>query len=178
MFHPNVKGMQNLPAEGPYILAPNHQSFLDGPMVVAYLEKSILRQTYFYAKREHVKNPLSRFVANNHNVVVMDMRTLKESICQLAEILKHGGNLVIFPEGTRTKDGTIGTFKKTFAILSKELQVPIVPVRIIGAFEALPRTRNTIHPNKIRVEYLKPVYPGDSSYELLVEEVRNAILKK
>lgn len=176
MFHPEVKGMQNLPTEGPYILAPNHQSFLDGPMVVAYLEKSILRQTYFYAKREHVKNPFARFVASNHNVVVMDMRTLKESICQLAEILKHGGNLVIFPEGTRTKDGTIGTFKKTFAILSKELGVPVVPVRIDGAFEAWPRHKKLPKRHPVSVEYLAPIMPlPDETYEELAHRVKAAL---
>ena len=53
MFRPEVKGLQNLPAQGPFILAPNHQSYLDGPLVVSPLESSVMRRTYFYAKKAY-----------------------------------------------------------------------------------------------------------------------------
>lgn len=178
MFHPVVHGLDNVPAEGPVIFAPNHQSFLDGPLVVTSLSREALRKTYFYAKKEHIKNPVSRFVARNHNVVVMDMSTLKESISQLSEILRQGGNLVIFPEGTRTHDGSVGPFKKTFAILAKELNVPIVPVRIAGAFEAWPRTKKLPKCRPVSVEYLPQIAPlPEESYEELADRVRNAIDK-
>ena len=178
MFHPEVKGMENLPAEGSFIIAPNHQSYIDGPLVVSHLDNAVLRKTYFYAKREHVKSPVARLVANNHNVVVMDMRTLKDSIRDLAEVLRNGGNLVIFPEGTRTHDGSLGTFKKTFAILSKELGIPVIPVRIDGAYEAWPRHKKFPSCKKVSVEYLKPIIPlADESYDELAERVKQSIAK-
>ncbi len=174
-FRPQVKGMEHLP-EGPVILAPNHQSFLDGPLVVTPLPNDTLCRTYFYAKKEHVKGLISRFIASNHNVVVMDMSTLKESISELASILQRGGNLVIFPEGTRTRDGKIGDFKKTFAILSKELGVPVLPVRITGAFEAWPRHRLLPRPHQLTVEYLPLIQPrADESYDDLAARVRKAV---
>lgn len=176
MFSTEVKGMENLPANGPYIIAPNHQSFLDGPLVVTHLDKATLQNTYFYAKKDHVKGPFMRFLARNHNVVIMDMRTLKDSIRQLADILRQGGNLVIFPEGTRTRNGRLGQYKKTFAILSKELGIPVIPVKIDGAYEAWPRNRFLPRPHKVTVEYLPAVMPSQNeSYEELADRVKSKI---
>lgn len=176
MFHLETRGLENIPAEGPYILAPNHQSVLDGPLVVAALDEKILRNIYFYAKKDHVRGPIMRFMAQNNNIIIMDMSTLKDSIQMLGEVLKQGRNIAIFPEGTRTADGKIGDFKKTFAILSKELSVPVVPVRIDGAFEAMPRGKHIPRCHKVVVEYMPVVTPqADDTYETLAEKVKKAI---
>ena len=83
---------------------------------------------------------------------------------------------MIFPEGRRTNTGELGDFKKTFAILSKELQIPIVPVRISGAFDALPRHKTLPRPTKITVEYLPPVIPdANKSYDEISEQIRDMI---
>src|SRR5690606_36501703 len=101
------------------------------------------------------------------NVSVVDLnKNLKESIQKLAEVLRHQKNLIIFPEGTRSVNGNIGQFKKTFAILSRELNIPVVPVSIKGAIEALPK--GSIFPRpwkKVQVEFLQPVYPENNTYE-------------
>lgn len=166
-------GLENIPTDGPVILAPNHQSFLDAPLVVSHLSSQTLRNTYFYAKKDHVRGPIMRWLAGNHNVVIMDMSTLSQSIRALGQILADGKNLVIFPEGTRTRNGKVGTFKKTFAILSKELNVPIVPVRIEGAYEAWPRQCKFPRCHKVTVTYLPPVSPmAEESYEALAERIR------
>jgi len=137
-FRFNGEGVENIPV-GPCIIAPNHQSFFDGLFVAAFLKRKIMRKTYFYAKRKHVNNKFLRFLANTNNVIVMDTnKDLLESIQKLAEVLKNGRNIIIFPEGTRTTTGEVGEFKKTFAILSTELNIPVVPVAIEGAFDALP----------------------------------------
>ena len=94
----------------------------------------------------------------------------------MAQVLRAGKNLMIFPEGRRTNTGELGDFKKTFAILSKELQIPIVPVRISGAFDALPRHKTLPRPTKITVEYLPPVIPdANKSYDEISEQIRNMI---
>lgn len=176
MFKCEIKGLENIPESGPFIIAPNHQSFLDGPLVVTHLSASTLKNTYFYAKKDHVKGPVARLLAKNHNIIIMDMNTLKDSIQMLGKVLSDNHNLVIFPEGTRTRNGSIGKFKKTFAILSKELNVPIVPVRIDGAYEAWPRNKFLPRPHKVTVSYLKPITPDtDETYEELANRVRNAI---
>ena len=106
----------------------------------------------------------------------MERHNLKNSILKLGEVLKQGKNLVIFPEGRRTEDGKVGTFKKTFAILSQELQVPILPVRITGGYEAMPRGSKFPNTHRITVEYLQPVVPlPGETYDQLSDRVKAAI---
>jgi long-chain acyl-CoA synthetase len=94
----------------------------------------------------------------------------------MAKVLRQGKNLVIFPEGARTHDGKMQEFKKTFAILSKELNVPILPVRIEGAFEAMPRGTKRLGKHKITVTYLPIINPSEAqTYEQLSEQVKAAI---
>ena len=106
----------------------------------------------------------------------MERKNLRTSIVKLAEVLKKGKTVVIFPEGSRTHDGKMIKFKKTFAILSKELNVPIVPVRISGAYEALPRGKRIANMHHIEIEYFTPVIPTPHmSYSDISDEVRNSI---
>ena len=171
-----IKGNENLPPSGPFILAPNHQSYLDGPIAVSALQGETLRKTYFYATEEHVKSPLRKYLARRNNVILMERGDLKNSILRLAEVLKRGKNLVIFPEGSRTHDGKLQMFKKTYAILSAELNVPIIPVCITGAYEAMPRDRRFPASSPVCVEYLKPIVPlNDEDYDALSCRVREAI---
>ncbi len=173
------KGKENIPAHGPMIIAPNHQSFLDGALISAGLPLTILKDSYFYATEDHVQGSLRKASANHSNIIVMERGNLRESIQKLAEVLKQGKNVIIFPEGSRSRTGRLTDFKKTFAILSSELQVPILPVCIKGAFEALPRSKSFITPHKIEVEFLKPIVPESSqSYDELANQVKQAISTK
>ena len=175
-FRLSIKGKENIPANGPFIIAPNHESFLDGPMVTSGLSWDAIRNTYFYATEEHFNTAFKRSVAHGSNVILMQKSDLKSSIQYMAQALRAGKNLMIFPEGRRTNTGEMGDFKKTFAILAKELCIPIVPVRITGAFEALPRHRSFPRPSKVTVEYL-PVIVADAnkSYDEIAEQVKQAI---
>ncbi len=175
-FRLSIKGQENIPANGPFILAPNHESFLDGPIVTSGLSWKTLKDCYFYATEDHVQTGFRRGVARQCNIIVMERANLRTSIQHMAQVLRAGKNLVIFPEGRRTNTGELGTFKKTFAILSRELQVPIVPVRISGAFEALPRHKSIPRPHKITVEYLPAFLPDASmSYDDIAESVKQQI---
>lgn len=171
-FRLRGEGMENLP-DSPFIIVPNHQSYFDGLFVVSFLDNIRNKNTYFYAKERHVRKWWLKFLASRNNVIVMDIdKDLKLSLQKLAEVLKRGKNVIIFPEGTRTKDGNLGSFKKTYAILSRELNVPVVPVAIQGAFEALPTGSVIPRPLKnIRVKFLNPVYPENHTYDSLNELV-------
>lgn len=172
------KGKHNIPDRGPFILASNHQSFIDGMLVVSFVQTHHLRHTYFFAKEKHVRRGIVSAIASRHNVIVMEPSNLKVGIQRMGEALKKGENIIIFPEGTRTENGEVGEFKKTFAILSKELNVPIVPVSIHGAYEAMPKHAKVARPGKILVKYLKAITPkADESYEQLAERVRMEIVK-
>lgn len=173
-----IVGEKNVPKKGPFIIAPNHQSFLDGPIVASGLSCKTLRNSYFFATEEHVKRPVVKSLAKRNNIIIMEKRNLKNSILKLSEVLKLGKNVVIFPEGSRSYDGEMVPFKKTFAILSMELNVPVVPVCIRGAYDVLPRGSKWIKPKKIEVEYLPPVMPenGDT-YDSISDKVRDSIQK-
>ena len=173
-----IVGEKNVPKKGPFIIAPNHQSFLDGPIVASGLSYKTLKNSYFFATEEHVKHPVVKSLAKRNNIIIMEKRNLKNSILKLSEVLKLGKNVVIFPEGSRSYDGEMVPFKKTFAILSKELNVPVVPVCIRGAYDVLPRGSKWIKPKKIEVEYLPPVMPAnEDTYDSISDKVRDSIQK-
>ena len=171
-----IKGKENIPANGPMIIAPNHQSFLDGPLVSCTLPTEVMKNCYYYATEEHMQGALRKAYARNNNIILMERNNLRGSIQKLGEVLKQGKNVVIFPEGRRTFSGELSEFKKTFAILSRELQVPVVPVCIKGAFEALPRSKRFPTTHQIEIEYLPPILPDSTlSYEQIANQVKEAI---
>ncbi|MFO7999843.1 MAG: AMP-binding protein [Marinilabilia sp.] len=178
-FRFRARGLNNIPS-GPCIIAPNHQSFFDGLFVASYLRTKDIRRTYFYAKEKHVRAPWLKYLASRNNIIVMDLNNdLKASIQKMAEVLKRDRNLIIFPEGTRTKTGQLGQFKKTFAILSRELGIPVVPVTIKGAYRALPPGSVFPRPfKKVSIEFLNPVYPNDDNYDSLAGKVKERIQYK
>lgn len=173
-----IYGRIQIPERGPYILAPNHQSFVDGPVVLSGLTCRQIKTCYFFATEQHVRGKFRRTLADKNNTIIMEQAHLKESIQKLAQVLKEGKNIVIFPEGSRTHDGELGDFKLSFAILSKELNIPIIPVCIRGAYDALPRHRKYLYPRHIEVHYLPPVIPtSDITYQQLADKVKQAIAR-
>ena len=124
-----------------------------------------------------MKSGIAKWFARNHNIILMERKVLKVSILKLADILKQGKVVVIYPEGTRTRNGKVTAFKKTFAILAKELNVPILPVTISGAYESLPRGGRIPNSHPVKIEYHKPVLPDSSlSYDELSKTVRDIII--
>ena len=171
-----IHGRENIPASGPVILAPNHQSVLDGPMTMAGIASEHIDDYYFYATEDHVSNSLLRHLASRHNIIIMERKALKTSIMKLAAVLRQQKSIVIFPEGTRSRTAAPGAFKRTFAILSKELGVPVVPVCISGAFEAMPRGRHIPTRHPISITYLPPVTPQPhDTYDDIVSHVHKSI---
>ena len=175
-FKFRVTGLENIP-EGPCFIAPNHQTKLDAFLVLSCLEKKTLDGTFSYAKKDHVKSRIRQYLARHTNVIVMDLsKELKESIHKMAEVVKQGKKIMIFPEGTRTKTGKLGDFKKTYAIISAELKIPVVPVVITGAYEAMSSGRKKIKSgSKIIVSFLPPVDPADKTPEELNSLIKSQI---
>jgi len=178
-FRFKIKGRDNIP-ETACIIAPNHQSYLDGMFVATCFRGKTLKKSFFYTKAKHVGNGLLRKFAGRNNIIIVDINLdLKHSIQSLAEALKKGKNIVIFPEGTRSVTGALGEFKKTFAILSKELNVPVVPVVIDGAYNILPKGSKIPKPfKKISVEFLKPILPIGQTYFTITEQAKEMIQEK
>ena len=175
-FKLRYHGWKNIP-QGPVIFAPNHQSVIDGLFVVGKISAKQFRRTYFFAKFKHFSKGWRRFLANRNNIIIMkEGDDVINSIKRMASVLKKGRNIIIFPEGTRTRDGEIAEFKQTFAILATELNVPVVPVAIKGAYEAFPRNRKIPYPFKqIDVTYLPAIKPEGYTQEEFSHAVKRSI---
>jgi len=173
-----AKGLENIP-EGACFFAPNHQSKLDAFLVLSYLDKKTLRDTYSYAKKDHVEGAIRKYLAHRTNIIVMDLaRDLKESIHKMAAVVKLGKKILIFPEGTRTDTGGLGSFKKTYAILSTELNIPVVPIAISGAFYGNKKDKMRPKRTNITVEFLPAISPDGMSPDELNELVKQRIEEK
>ena len=169
------KGFENIP-EGACFFASNHQSKLDAFLILSFLDKKTLENTYAYAKKDHVEGAVRKYLASHTNLIVMDLnKDLKESIHKMAEVVKLGKKILIFPEGTRTTTGVLGKFKKTYAILSSELNIPIVPIAISGAYYGDSTDKLRIRRTKITVEFLPAINPSGLSPEALNDLARQRI---
>lgn len=170
-----VKGKRNIP-KGAVIYAPNHQSFLDGFLMINSLPRFARKKVYFIANQKHFTKWWTKIIALNSHILTVNINSnLKESLQKIAFLLRNGKSVVIFPEGARTRDGKLMEFKKFFSILSRELKIPVVPVVIDGALESMPVDKIFPKPGKITVNFLEPVYPSKSGYDQITEIVRNKI---
>ncbi len=176
LFHKlKVVGAEKLP-DAPFIIAPTHHSMLDGFAIIAALPSDILRESFFLAYEGEFGKPHLKPLAKHSQMLLIDInKDLKASLQRTALPLMESKNLVIFPENARSRDGKLLPFKKFFAILSKELNIPIVPVILRGTFEALPSGQSLPTRAPITVEYLDPVYPGEMSYDELSDYVKEMI---
>ena len=178
-FKVRFRGDKEIP-KGPVIFAANHQSVVDALFVLAKIPAKEFKRTYCFAKGKHFRQWWRRYLAKRNNIIIMrENEEIVDSIKRMASVLKKGRNVLIFPEGTRSRDGSLSEFKQTFSLLACELGVPVVPVAINGAFEAFPRNRKFPHPfKKIAVEYLPPISPEGKTREELAEAVKTAIEEK
>ncbi|MBP5231951.1 MAG: AMP-binding protein, partial [Planctomycetes bacterium] len=172
-----VKGLENVPA-GACIFAANHQSAMDVVFATGHLSDRDYHDTYMLTKESIVKNPLVRFLAKRHNVMVLNLNgDVKETLREVAAVLSRGKKVLIFPEGTRSLDGALGKFKTAFAILARELQVPIVPVALDGPIKVMPKGR--VFPRlfqDIHVSYLPPFVPAPGEgYQAIADATAAAI---
>jgi 1-acyl-sn-glycerol-3-phosphate acyltransferase len=154
-FRMHFTGLDNVPSSGPYILAVNHQSFLD-PMLAGIALKG---QLCFMARDSLFNNWF--FGPLLSSVKAIPVRRGQADIASIKMIiarLKRGEGICLFPESTRTTNGKIAPFKGGFTLLSRRGNAPVVPVLIDGAFECWPRHKKIFHPgSKITVSYGKPI---------------------
>jgi long-chain acyl-CoA synthetase len=172
------KGFENIP-QGPCFFAPNHQSKLDAFLVLSYLNNQTLKDTYAYAKKDHVQGALRKYLASRTNIIVMDLtKDLKGSIQKMAEVVKLGKKILIFPEGTRTETGGLGVFKKTYSLLSTELNIPVVPIAVSGAWYGDKTDKLRVKRTKITIEFLPAIHPEGLTADQLNDLVRQRIEEK
>lgn len=142
-FRVRVAGLEKLPASGPYIISPNHQSYVDPFVLCGVLPYRVFKDLFFVGAVEYFETPLTRWVARTANLVPVDPDSnLVPAMKAGAFGLAHGKILMLFPEGERSIDGTVKKFKKGAPILAQHLGVPIVPVALKGIYEWWPRNQS------------------------------------
>jgi len=131
------RGIGSLPSRGPVLVVANHQSYLDPPMVGCAMKH---RHFDFLARAGLFDSKwLGRLITTLHAVPVKENGGDPASIKEILRRLEMGRVVLIFPEGTRTMDGSIGEFKRGVAVILRRSRCPVLPVGIAGAREAWPR---------------------------------------
>ncbi len=148
LYNVKIIGVENVPPTGPVIVAPNHLSNYDPPLVGCALTRHI----NFMAKEELFKNPIAaRLITWLGAFPVRRGNVDKVAIRHAMQLLKNGLVLGIFPEGSRQVPGKLGDFHDGAASLAIRMKVPIVPAAIIGS-EHMER-------GKVAILFDKPIYP-------------------
>ena len=161
MFRIKVEGREHIPSEGPFVITPNHASYLDGFIIAASVRFSTFRKLYFLGMQEFFTGGIKSWVARMSHVIPIDAEIYLNKALQLSSyVLKSRRSLCIFPEGGRSFDGSVMLFKKGIGVLALEMNVPVVPACIDGTFRALPRGAFFIRPVPVRVIFGEKILPS------------------
>ncbi|PEJ29155.1 1-acyl-sn-glycerol-3-phosphate acyltransferase [Bacillus pseudomycoides] len=153
-----VNGIENVPKDKPVLVVSNHQSDMDIPVLLGYLNKPI----GFVSKAEIKKFPIVPTWMELMNCVFMDRSNRRQSLQAIKdgiELLKNGHSIVIFPEGTRSKAGEMGEFKAGSFHLAVKAGVAILPVTVDGTYKMFEANGNRMKPAHATVTISKPITP-------------------
>jgi 1-acyl-sn-glycerol-3-phosphate acyltransferase len=171
-----VTGLENVPAESCIYLS-NHVSNLDPPVLVPVLPG----QCSVLLKKELMRIPLLGTAMRMAKFVPVERGSRRDaaqtSVSAAAAALRSGLHILIFAEGTRSKDGRLAGFKRGPFYLAMETGAPIVPIAISGTQTMMRKHSAAIVPGAAKVQFLAPIYPGQfESRETLMAAVREAIV--
>jgi long-chain acyl-CoA synthetase len=182
-FHLTVSGLEKLPKSGTYILSSNHQSYLDPIVLASVLPRDVFSNCFAVGTSEIFGGGIMRKLAKAVRVVVVDPdANLIPAMRAGAFGLSHGRNLILYPEGERSIDGTPRRFKKGAAILSIHMQVPIVPIAIEGFHDAWPRGKSFQKFAPLKMMIGDPIYPppesaaSEEAYSALIAGVKDRVV--
>lgn len=174
-----VEGMEKLKGEGPYIFMSNHQGSYDIFALLGHLPF----QFKWLAKKELFSIPFFGWTMVAAGYISIDRegsRETVEAMNKAAKRIQDGMSVVIFPEGSRSPDGTIQPFKKGGFTLAIKSKVPIVPLALTGSREIMPKERLTAASGEIRIRVGRLIETSQYSMKdrkALMEEVRESILE-
>jgi len=163
-----VTGLENINKAHFNVYVSNHESQLDIPAVVRLVPVPL----YFLLKEEIKKVPFLGWYAAAMGMIFVDRKNKSKAIQSLtnaAELIKNGKNVIVFPEGTRTKTGEIQPFKRGAFVIAKESNIGIIPMAIKGSRETLPSGSIQFKRGTIELKIGEPI---------LSETVKNLSLKE
>jgi len=182
-FHLKLRGIENLPEKGPYLICSNHQSYIDPLVLAGALPYRLFRDAFALGTSDIFGKGFMRRLARWLRVAVLDPdANLVPAMRAGAYGLSQGHILFLYPEGERTNDGNPRVFRKGAAILSIHTQAPIVPVAIEGFYEAWPRHKKFPRFTDLQVVIGKQILPpprheaSEAAYERLTSELKSRVV--
>lgn len=179
-FQMRVVHPERMIEEGPLILAVNHSSYFDPPLAGICSRRGV----YYLARKSLLKWPFFGPLFPAMNVIPVerdgnDMSALREVIKKIRE----GNGVVLFPEGTRSKDGNLQPARAGIGFVIAKTLAPVLPMRIFGAFEAFPKGSRGLHLTRVTVVIGEPIYfrweevegGGRDIYQKLSDRVMESI---
>jgi len=157
LYRPKVEGLENVPDRGPAILAPNHESFLDDFLLPLVIRK---RKVVMMAKADYFDRWYTAWFFKAAGCIPVRREGGSASAKALdggIQALKQGKLVGIFPEGTRSPDGRLYRGKTGAARMALEAQVPIIPVALVGTYEAWPYDRKLPKGGRVEIRFGKPL---------------------
>jgi len=150
-----VRGRRHVPKEGGVIVVSNHCSNMDPVIVGAVLP----RKLYYMAKEELFKIPfLRKLITSLGAFPVKRGEGDVKALSKVAELVRSGNAVLLFPEGSRSEDGRVGKFMHGASYVALRTGAPVLPVAIKGSFEAMPRGSSFPKPTRIKVEVGEPMF--------------------
>lgn len=186
-FDLEVHGLSNLKnIKGPVVFVSNHISYLDQPAIMYSLPRNIrykiasaTREEFFFSQEgtSLFHKILFPYAMIAFNAFLLPQKSgFRKSLSFMGNLVDQGVSILVFPEGSRTRNGKIGPFMQGLGLLAKELQIPIVPIRILGMEKIYPRGSKFPKKGKCKVIFGKPIEFTTQSPSEIVEISRNAIL--
>jgi 1-acyl-sn-glycerol-3-phosphate acyltransferase len=175
-FRVRARGLEHIPRQGGALLLINHQSFLDPMMAAA----AISRPVSYLGRDSLFRVPgVGWWLRHIYAISINRESAGAGSIRAAVERLKQGFLVGIFPEGTRSSDGTLGPLKPGFIALVRRARVPVIPVGLAGTGAALPRNAWFVRPRTCRVVYGDPLPPEEiESYSRGRDEELVALIRE
>lgn len=172
-----VKGRENISKGRSYVFVANHQGAYDIFSIYGYLGHNFK----WMMKKGLESIPLVGYTCRRSGQIYVDNRTpagIRQTMKDAERQLANGMSVVVFPEGSRTKDGKVHQFRRGAYTLAVEFGLPVVPVTIDGAFQVMRRDSFLPNPGHIVLTIHKPIEAGNDGHDLqtLIQESRNAIL--
>jgi long-chain acyl-CoA synthetase len=190
----HVEGREHLDSvEGPVIFASNHQSYMDGPVIMAalparwrYRLAPAMAKEFFAAHFFPKEHGLMLRVATSgayylaallFNAFPLPQREAgaRQTLRYMGDLLESGFSVLIFPEGHRTDTGAIDRFRPGIGMIASRLDVKVVPVRLEGVDRVLHRAWHMARPGRVRVAFGVPVRLTGADYEALAKQVEDAV---
>lgn len=171
-----VTGIEKLDPNQTYIFTPNHQSLIEVPLFVTYLG----RNPAYLGKKEVFRYPVFGFGIRLIGVVPVDRSNSPaavESAKVATENLRRGKSYVVYPEGTRSRDGRMLPFKKGAFMMAIDAGVPVVPITVSGATRIMPKAEIKVFPSTVRITIHDPISTAGYSKENVVELMERARAK-